>query len=198
MEESQELSSAEKVKEVKKPWKEVLKQLTTPFDYESIRDELTSSKFWFTLPNEVLTFEGYVKILAYLQNLRNDIVRIKLTVDEHAGMKNAALKNMKEILPGVFDDCKTDKLREAKAAGELEQFTIFVKQADELQKFASSVLENIDSAIAQVNRQLKAVDMGIRTSSIITSEANDWQNRTEEDYDDELEMHKYNKSLDEE
>ena len=192
MSESQEITSAEKVKAVKKPWAEALKKLSGPFNYEEIRNGMNDPKFWFKLPNKVLTFEGYIKLLAYLQNLRNNIVKTKLMIDEHAGMKSAALKNMKEILPGVYssEECKTDKLRDAKAAEELEVFTIFMKQADELQKMASSILNNIDSAIAQVNRQMKSVDMGIRTSSITTTAAKDWEEESEDD--DELSINDWN------
>ena len=185
MSESQEMSSADKIKTVKEPWQEAIKKLSSPFKYEEIRQGLNDSKYWFKLPDEVLTFEGYIKLLAYLQNIRNDIVKEKLKIDEHAGMKTAALKNMEKILPGVYsnDECKTDKLREAKAAQELERFTIFVEEAGELQKMATSILNNIDSAIAQVNRQMKSVDMGIRTSSITTTSAKDWDE--EEHADDE-------------
>lgn len=192
MSESQATSSADRVKAIKKPWADFIKDLSGPFNYKEIRDRINDKKYWFEIPNKVLTFEGYIKLLAYLQNLRNDIVREKLVVDEHAGTKSAALKNMREILPGIYssEECKTDKLRDAKAAEELEAFTIFMKQADELQKMATSVLNNIDSAIAQVNRQMKSVDMGIRTSSITTTSAKDWE-ESEED-DDELSINGWN------
>lgn len=185
MNETQEMTSAERIKNVKEPWQETIKKLSTPFRYEEIRESLNNPRYWFTLPDEILTFEGYVKILAHLQNTRNDIVQIKLKIDEHAGMKTAALKNMEKILPGVYtsEECKTDKLREARAAQELERFTIYVEEADKLQKMATSVLNNIDSAIAQLNRQMKAVDMGIRTSAITTTSARDWDDNagTEDD-----------------
>jgi len=185
MSETQTNHSNDKIEAVKEPWRKAIDKLVGPFKYEEIRNSLFDSKYWFKLPDEILTFEGYVKILAYLQNLRNDIVKEKLKIDEHAGMKIAALKNMQQILPGIFssEECKTDKLKEAKAAAELETFTILTKQADELQKIATSVLNNIDSAIAQVNRQMKAVDMGIRTSVINTTLAKDWDDT--QDYDDD-------------
>lgn len=176
MNETQAATSDDKVQKVKEPWQETIKKLSGPFKYEEIRASLNDPKYWFTLPDEILTFEGYVKILAHLQNTRNSIIRIKLQIDEHAGMKTAALKNMEKILPGVYssEECKTDKLREAKAAQELERFTNYVEEAKQLQIMSNSVLTNIDSAIAQVNRQMKAVDMGIRTSAITTTEAKDW------------------------
>ena len=183
MNESQEQNSADKIKAVKEPWQEAIKKLAGPFKYDDIRENLNDTKYWFKLPDEVLTFEGYIKLLAYLQNIRNDIVKDKLQIDEHAGMKVAALKNMEKIIPGVFsnEECKTDKLREARAAQELEKFTIYVEEAVSLQKMATGVLNNIDSAIAQVNRQMKSVDMGIRTSSITTTAAKDWDETEEED-----------------
>lgn len=180
-------TTEDRIKKIKEPWQEVIKKLSSPFKYEEIRENLNDSKYWFNLPDEILTFEGYIKILAYLQNIRNDIVKIKLQIDEHAGMKSAALKNMEKIIPGAYtvEECKTDKLREAKAGQELEKFTIFVEESNQLQKMVISVLNNIDSAISQVNRQMKSVDMGIRTSAITTTEAKDWDKNIDYDEEDE-------------
>jgi len=185
MSESQAQTSVDKVKSVKEFWKTKLKKLSGPFNYEKIRDSFNDSKYWFKLPDEVLTFEGYIKILGHLQNIRTDFVKANLMIDEHAGLKRAALKNMEKILPGIFtkEECPTDKIREAKAAEELKEFTAIVEQANALQKTVYSILNNIDSAIAQVNRQMKSVDMGIRTQSIITASASDWDNS--EEFDEE-------------
>lgn len=181
-------TSAEKIKTVKEFWRKELKKLSDPFNYEEIRDSLNDPKYWFKLPDEVLTFDGYIKLLAYLQNLRTEIVRIGLMIDEHSGLKKAALKNMKEILPGLFtkEECPTDKIREAKSSEELMAFTSFVEQANALQKTLYSILTNLDSAIAQVNRQMKSVDMGIRTSSITTSFAKDWDEEENEDEEEKI------------
>ncbi len=189
MEPDQSKTINNKIDLIKNPWKEAIKQLSGPFNYQEIRDRLNDKKYWFELPDIVLTFDGYIKILAFLQNTRNEIVREKLMIDEHSGTKTAALKNMEKILPGIFmDECKTDKMREARAAEELEMFTIFVKQAEELQKMATSILNNIDSMIAQINRQMKSVDMGIRTSSITTASAKDWGDEDEENDEEDTQI----------
>ena len=80
-------------------------------------------------------------------------------------------------------EAKKKAEEEAKAAEELKEFTAIVEQANALQKTVYSILNNIDSAIAQVNRQMKSVDMGIRTQSIITASASDWDNS--EEFDEE-------------
>jgi predicted nucleic acid-binding Zn-ribbon protein len=169
------MNDTQAVEAIKQPWQEKLKELQKPFGYEVIRDQLNDSKFWFQLPDEPLTAEGYIRILAHLQNLRNDIVRIKMTTDEHSLMKSAAYKTMQKILPGI-SDAKTDKLKEADSEKELMKLKIVVDQATTLQKLSDNVLNNVDSAIAQLNRQLKAVEMGHRTFSLSTAEVKDWTN----------------------
>jgi len=186
------INSSKQIEIVKENWKKALDKLSKPFKYETIRDNLNDSKYWFKLPNEVLTFEGYVKILSHLQNIRNEIVREKLKIDEHYDMKIAALKNMEKILPGLYEDsiAKTVQQKESRAGLDLQLFTEIVKQAESLKRMADSILNNIDSSIAQLNRQMKAIDMGIRTSSITTSGVYDWKNEEEEEEDtswDEIE-----------
>ena len=182
-----EETSADQIQAVKEGWKKALDKLTKPFKYEEIRNRLNNEKYWFKLPDEIVSFEGYVRLLAHLQNLRNDIVKEKIIIDEHADMKTAALKNMEKIFPGLYEDsvAKTAQQREARAGQDLQSFTEFVKQSDSLKKMTDSILNNVDSAIAQVNRQMKAVDMGVRTTSIATSETKDWTNEEEESDDEE-------------
>ena len=100
-------------------------------------------------------------------------------------MKIAALKNMEKILPGLYEDsiAKTVQQKESRAGLDLQLFTEIVKQAESLKRMADSILNNIDSSIAQLNRQMKAIDMGIRTSSITTSGVYDWKNEEEEEED---------------
>lgn len=181
-EEQDTINSSKQIEIVKENWKKALDKLSKPFKYETIRDGLNDSKYWFKLPNEVLTFDGYVRLLSHLQNIRNEIVKEKLKIDEHYDMKIAAFKNMEKILPGLYEDsiAKTVQQKESRAGLDLQLFTEIVKQAESLKRMADSILNNIDSSIAQLNRQMKAIDMGIRTSSITTSGVYDWKNEEEE------------------
>jgi len=163
----------ETIQEAKAVWQSALKESIDKVSYNEVRALLKNKKFLFSIPENILTYDGYIKIAAAIQEVRNELVGIKVDIDAHATFLKDSKKDLSTVIP-AFVEGKSVQQREAETAKELQVLQVEVTKMSILQTTATNLLDNIDSAIAQLNRQLKASDLGYRTSSIDLMQARDW------------------------
>lgn len=166
---------------IKAKWLKVIKPISD-FSYDDYRNKLRNISYIKSIPEDLLTHEGYINVAGSLQGTRNGLIAIKIEIDELAQLLAAAYKNMSDILPGLADGTAQQKKSEAEK--ELQSLKIKATQLEVLQKTSDTLLSNIDSAIAQLNRQLKAADLGYRTAALDFSKAKDWKNDDIESIDE--------------
>lgn len=133
-------------------------------NFEEMREKILSPKFKVKLSSEPLFAEGYVSLNAKLMDLRNDLLYLKLEIDEKQRMISRAVDSMEKIFLGMTSGTVRDK--NAVVEGWLAHIKIQEGSLEDLSKMASDVLGNLDMAIMQLNRQFRAVDLGARTGLI--------------------------------
>lgn len=143
-------------------WRGVISGLP-PLDFDEVKRSL--AKFRVKIPESLLTYDAFLKILSILQNMRTDLLEIKEVVDEHHTMKDGALKSLQKILVAM-SECKTVAEKEGETEAWLIHLQKLVKRAYVLKNMTFDVLENLDIAIAQVNRQIRVAEMATRNQTI--------------------------------
>ena len=169
---------------VKTKWKKIISPISN-FNYNDFREKLRNVSYIKSIPKDLLTHEGYISATGDLQDARNGLIVVKIEIDEISQLLSTAYKNMSDILPGLAEGTAQQKKSEAER--ELQSLKVKVTQLEVLQKMADTLLSNIDSAIAQLNRQLKAADLGYRTAALDFSKARDWD-ESDADSTDEVEQ----------
>lgn len=153
-------------------WRDAINALS-PLDYDATKEAL--AQFRVKIPERLLKYESYLKVLARLQNLRTDLLEIKAVVDEHFIMKDKAVRNLQKILVAMAER-KTVMEKEGEAEIWLIHLQKLTKRAEILRSLTDDVLGNLDAAIMQVGRQIKVTDIAVRTQTIDVSMATDLPN----------------------
>lgn len=157
---------------VKAEWRKTMAN-APKFDYEDMRSKIRDPKFRVKLPEDPVSFESYHRLFARLTNLRTEFVDIRLEIGERYSSLTRAVKSMEKIFKGMVSGSVRDK--EAATEGWMVHIRIQEDAVSKLLEMADSILENLDSISMQLNRQFKAVELGVRSSLMDqTKLARDW------------------------
>lgn len=145
-------------------WGEMINKLP-PMDEDEVRSILSDPAFNITLPESVLTPEGYSSLHALIFNLRSRAIQVKDVVDQHYFMRMRAIKNLEKVLM-KFSEGRTEKLKEADVELWLMPQKRSLENITMLKLLVDSRVSNLDFAAMQVSRQHKAVEVGHRVSLV--------------------------------
>jgi len=148
-------------------WREAISDLP-PLDFDQTKRRL--SQFRVKIPEELLTYESFLKAVARLQNMRSDLLEIKEVVDDHSIMKERAVKSLQKILVAMSEG-KTVAEKEGETEAWLIHLQKLVARAQMLRTMMYDALENVDMAIMQLGRQIKVADTAVRSQTIDNTSA---------------------------
>lgn len=158
---------------VKAEWRKAMKD-APKFDYDEMREKVRDPKFKVRLPEGPVSFESYHGLFARLVALRSEMVELKLLIEERYSTLSKAIKSMEKIFVGMVTGTVKDK--EAVTEGWMIHIRIQEEAMSKLRDMATAILENLDSTSMQLNRQFKAVELGVRSNLMDqTNLAKDWR-----------------------
>jgi len=159
-----------------KIWRDAIADLP-PLDFDQIKQRL--SQFRVKIPEDLLTYDSYIRAVSRLQNVRSELLEIKEIVDDHSVMKERAVKSLQKILVAMSEG-KTVAEKEGETEAWLIHLQKLVARSQILKIMTYDTLENIDMAIMQLGRQIKVADTAVRAQTIDNMSAvdlpNDWGN----------------------
>lgn len=159
---------------VRAEWRKALR--TAPkIDYEEMRERLRDPKFKVKLSKEPLSASGYVRVTAELSTLRTEIVEMKMLIEERYSTVSKAVKNMEKIFAALASKSMSGTVKDKEGAAEawLTHIKIQEDALSKLRSMALDILENIDMLSMQLNRQLKSVEMGVRSHAMDITQLHD-------------------------
>ena len=145
-------------------WGEAISDLP-PMAQDEIAATLSDPNFNITLPESILTFEGYTALNGRIQNLRTRVVAFKEVVDQHYFIRLRAIKSLEKVLM-KFSSGRTEKLKEADVEEWLTPQKRSLEVINLIKIVIDSKVENLDAVAMQVSRQQRAAESGHKTDTI--------------------------------
>ena len=151
-------------------WREEISSLP-PIDHDEVKRIISESRR-VDVPEQLLTYGSFLRILAKVQNIKTKLLDTKAIVDEHYIKKTKAVKNLQKILI-TMSDKKTVKEREGDAENWLIHLHRLTSRVEVLKALMDDAIENLEMVMTQLGRQVRVADMAVRTQTIDVTTAID-------------------------